>query len=77
MWGVMPKQRGQGTKTETECVHHWVIEPANGPVSEGRCKRCKVTKDFENSVFTDTKHINLTKDQSDSRKWNKWYGDER
>ena len=73
----MPKRRGQDTKTETECVHHWVIEPANGPVSEGRCKRCKVTRDFENSVFTDTKHINLTKDQSDSRKWNQWYGDER
>jgi len=77
MWGVMPKQRGQDTKTETECVHHWVIKPAQGPLSEGRCKRCKLTRDFENSVFTDTKHINLTKDQSDSRKWNQWYGDER
>jgi len=75
MWGVMPKQRGQDTKTETECVHHWVIKPAQGPLSQGRCKRCKLTKDFENSVWTDTKHINLTKDQSDSHKWNQWYGD--
>ena len=75
MWGAMPKQQGQDTKTE--CVHHWVIKPAQGPLSEGRCKICKLTRDFENSVFTDTKHINLTKDQSDSRKWNQWYGDER
>ena len=71
----MPKRRGQDTKPATECVHHWVIKPAQGPLSQGRCKICKLTRDFENSVFTDTKHINLTKDQSDSRKWNQWYGD--
>ena len=22
------------------CAHHWVIEAANGPVSEGVCQRC-------------------------------------
>jgi len=77
MWGVMPKQQGQDTKTETECVHFWVIKPAQGPLSRGRCKRCKLTRDFENSVWTDTKHITLAKEQSDRRKWNKWYGDER
>ena len=31
-----------------ECVHHWVIEPPNGPVSEGRCKRCSRVQDFHN-----------------------------
>ena len=71
MWGVMPKQQGQDTKTE--CVHHWVIKPAQGPLSEGRCKRCKLTKDFENSVGIDTKHITLAREQSERRKWNKWH----
>ena len=69
----MPKQRGQDTKTE--CVHHWVIKPANGPVSEGRCKRCKVTRDFSNSVWADSQHITLAKEVSERRKWNQWYGD--
>jgi len=77
MWGVMPKQQGQDTKTETECVHFWVIKPAQGPLSKGRCKRCKLTKDFENSVWADPKHITLAKDQGERRKWNKWYGDTR
>ena len=73
----MPKRRGQGTKTETapECVHHWVIEPAQGPLSRGRCKRCKVTRDFSNSVWADSQHITLAKEVSERRKWNQWYGD--
>ena len=75
MWGVMPKRRGQDTKTETECVHHWVIEPAQGPLSQGRCKICKVTRDFSNSVWAEAQHITLAKDQGERRKWNQWYGD--
>ena len=71
----MPKRRGQDTKTAPECVHHWVIEPANGPVSEGRCKRCEVTRDFSNSVWADSQHITLAKEVSERRKWNQWYGD--
>ena len=76
----MPKQDGQDTKTdtETECVHHWVIKPAHGPLSQGRCKRCKLTRDFENSVTTDPKQINLARERSGSPyKWNKWLGDDR
>ena len=74
MWGVMPKQQGQDTKTEPECVHYWVIKPAQGPLSEGRCKICKLTKDFENSVWAEAKQINLARERSDSHKWP---GDER
>ena len=29
---------------------HWVIDPPNGPVSTGKCKRCGETKEFKNSV---------------------------
>jgi hypothetical protein len=32
------------------CVHHWIIEPANGPFSDGACKRCGATRDFRNSL---------------------------
>ena len=71
MWGVMPKQQDQDTKTE--CVHFWVIKPAHGPLSQGRCKRCKVTRDFSNSAWANSKQISLAGDSP--YKWNKWYGD--
>jgi len=33
---------------ETECVHHWIIEPPDGPTSKGVCKICGAVKEFEN-----------------------------
>ena len=32
------------------CHHHWVIEPANGPVSQGVCRLCQQVREFENSI---------------------------
>lgn len=32
------------------CTHHWVIEPANGPLSEGVCQRCGNERGFRNSA---------------------------
>ena len=32
------------------CAHYWVIEPANGPVSQGVCQVCMEVKEFMNSV---------------------------
>jgi len=29
---------------------HWVIDPPNGPVSSGKCKKCGESKEFKNSV---------------------------
>ena len=34
----------------TECVHHWAIEEANGPTSEGRCVKCGAVKEFHNAT---------------------------
>ena len=34
---------------EGGCVHHWVIDPPNGAVSEGSCKTCGEKKEFRNS----------------------------
>ena len=31
------------------CAHHWVIESANGPLSEGICLRCGEKREFKNS----------------------------
>ena len=45
------------------CVHYWVIEVAAGPVSKGKCKKCRVIRDFENSVFAESRHISLTREK--------------
>ena len=36
------------------CAHYWVIEPANGPVSQGTCQHCLEVRDFKN--FFDSYH---------------------
>jgi hypothetical protein len=32
------------------CCHHWVIQPAVGPVSEGACQKCGEVREFRNSL---------------------------
>ena len=65
----MPKAQDQDTSTPKH-IHHWMIEPASGPVSKGKCKLCKEVKDFENSVWPETQGISLTKEQWNSFKIN-------
>ena len=33
-----------------QCCHHWVIEPANGPISLGVCRKCSESREFRNSI---------------------------
>ena len=40
---------------------HWVIDPPNGPVSSGKCKKCGESKEFKNSVEIDFKFIKNNK----------------
>jgi hypothetical protein len=35
--------------SDDDCVHHWVIDPPNGAVSQGSCKSCGEKKEFRNS----------------------------
>jgi len=42
------------TAIET-CVHHWMIESPNGPVSKGKCEKCGEERMFLNSVPGDIK----------------------
>jgi len=35
------------------CVHHWIIEPAEGKTSQGRCEKCQEVRAFDNSIPDD------------------------
>ena len=36
-----------------DCRPHWVIDPADGPVSRGVCKFCQQVREFQNFVGGD------------------------
>ena len=36
------------------CRHHWVIQPADGPVSNGSCQICGESREFKNYVESAT-----------------------
>ena len=38
----------------TICRHHWVIQPADGPVSNGSCQVCGESREFKNYVESAT-----------------------
>ncbi|MAF37495.1 MAG: hypothetical protein CL696_01195 [Chloroflexi bacterium] len=40
--------------TVLKCRHHWVIQPADGPVSNGACQICGETREFQNYVESAT-----------------------
>ena len=40
-------------QTKVECVHHWMIEAAQGKLSQGRCRKCHAMKKFDNSISED------------------------
>ncbi len=40
--------------TVPQCPHHWVIEPADGPTSEGVCRKCAEVKTFAKNVAQNT-----------------------
>ena len=33
---------------ESRCIHHWLIDTPDGPVSQGVCKYCREVKYFDN-----------------------------
>ena len=42
-----PEEEGRSIPA---CHHHWIIEPATGPVSRGQCQSCQEVREFKNSV---------------------------
>ena len=50
-----PTPELENTEAAVEaCRHHWVIQPADGPVSNGSCQICGENRQFENYVESAT-----------------------
>ena len=70
----MSKSTDKSEKSSNICIDngetcHWVIEPPNGPVSMGKCKKCGTLKEFKNSFEYNTWHGERpSKDKDDSKK---------
>ena len=70
----MSKSTDKSEKSSNICIDngetcHWVIEPPNGPVSMGKCKKCGTQKEFKNSFEYNTWHGERpSKDKDDSKK---------
>ena len=46
----MMLQETQALEVGPTCCHHWMIEPADGPVSLGFCRLCFESREFKNSI---------------------------
>jgi len=51
----MAKKTVQKYKESEDCTHHWIIKPASGGDSQGKCKKCKIVQDFSNSGWNYSK----------------------
>ena len=49
-----PEVEDNAVETVAECRHHWVIQPADGPVSNGACQVCGESREFKNYVESAT-----------------------
>ena len=49
-----PEEETNAVETTPECCHHWVIQPADGPISTGSCQVCGETREFKNYVESAT-----------------------
>ena len=51
---IAPEVEETTAETVSECRHHWVIQPADGPVINGACQICGETREFKNYVESAT-----------------------
>ena len=49
-----PEVKIESISSVAICRHHWVIQPADGPVSNGLCQVCGETREFKNYVESAT-----------------------
>ena len=49
-----PEIKIESISSVAACRHHWVIQPADGPVSNGLCQVCGETREFKNYVESAT-----------------------
>ncbi len=50
------KDNRNNTNIDVTCVHHWVIESPEGPISRGMCKFCGAEDLFQNYIPYPTWH---------------------
>jgi len=53
-------------QSQETCIHHWVIEPPEGPFSKGKCLKCGEEKEFHN-YFPHSTWENENKDDESSK----------
>ncbi len=51
---IAPEPEIEDSASVAVCRHHWVIQPADGPVSNGACQICGETREFKNYVESAT-----------------------
>ena len=49
-----PEVENTTAETTNSCCHHWVIQPADGPISSGSCQVCGEIREFKNYVESAT-----------------------
>ena len=54
-------------KSKQVCIHHWLIEPAEGLSSKGVCKYCGVERMFQNILeeFKTKEEVDLLVESSE------------
>ena len=50
----IPEEEKIAEESTGGCCHHWVIQPADGPISIGSCQVCGETREFKNYVESAT-----------------------
>ena len=65
------KQLEQENEVQS-CVHHWIIEPPDGPVSSGYCRKCGVEKQFQNYFPHSKWESNQTDEQATKKMLEEW-----
>lgn len=53
------------------CIHHWVIDPPDGPVSNGKCIKCGAEGLFPNEVMLKAEWKDLDEMGTKRRKENR------
>ena len=48
-----PASEPEEEQYSLRCPHHWIIEPANGPLSRGVCQKCWEVREFTNYIERD------------------------
>jgi hypothetical protein len=51
---MLPEHKPSATEIVRQdvpaCLHHWIIEPPNGPLSQGICQVCQEVREFKNFI---------------------------